>query len=320
MCLDNVLKALDEILSEDELFHTEKDYDSDDDEYETFYRVKMTPQKFGRIAKKHGGVRWGSRRTYTWRAEDICSVLSYCRSSKKVQEEEVYVTFLIQVMIPDVLNLSVSYKKKMIDTQYPGTYVNVEAIGGVLRSIYSQDESEYHGAVGKLADELHPLLEALISYEPLGICGLFASIDHNSNLPSEGRLELDTWEQRSDRSKDAHKLLTATMNQKTFSAPIGIICDNNQGCRGYKRKDLTSLYNSPFWKANSTDQQEIREEVTDDQSVQCQICLERKINTALSCGHLFCHSCLETHKEHQSRNENCPVCKTRSYKRLRVFV
>lgn len=320
MCLDNVLKALDEILSEDELFHTEKDYDSDDDEYETFYRVKMTPQKFGRIAKKHGGVRWGSRRTYTWRAEDICSVLSYCRSSKKVQEEEVYVTFLIQVMIPDVLNLSVSYKKKMIDTQYPGTYVNVEAIGDVLRSIYSQDESEYHGAVGKMADDLHPLLEALISYEPLGICGLFASIDHNSNLPSEGVLGLYTWEQRSKRTKDAHKLLTTKINEKTFSVPIGIICDNNQGCRGYKRKDLTSLYNSPFWKANSTDQQEIREEVTEDQSVQCQICLERKINTALSCGHLFCHSCLETHKEHQSRNESCPVCKTRSYKRLRIFV
>lgn len=316
MCLDNVLKALDEILSEDELFHIEKDYDSDDEE--TFYRVKMTPMKFGRIAKKHGGVRWGSRRTYTWRADDICTVLSYSRSSKKVQcEDEAYVNFLIQVMIPDVLNLSFSCKKKMIDTQYPGAYVNVEAIGGVLRSMYSHDVPEYHGALGKMVDELHPLLEALISYEPLGICGLFASIDA---WRSEERTELDTFSQRNDRMKDAFKLLTTKMNEKTFSVPIGITCDNNQGCRGYKHKDLKSLYNSPFWKADSTDQQEIREEVTDDQSIQCQICLERKINTALSCGHLFCHSCLETHKEHQSRNESCPVCKTRSYKRLRVFV
>jgi hypothetical protein len=153
----------------------------------------------------------------------------------------------------------------MIDTQYPGAYVNVEAIGGVLRSMYSHDRSEYHGAVGKMVDELHPLLEALISYEPLGICGLFACIDAWS-LPSEERTELDTWSQRNDRTKDAHKLLTTKMNEKTFSVPIGITCDNNQGCRGYKRKDLTSLYNSPFWKADSTDQQEIKEEAAEDQS------------------------------------------------------
>ncbi len=57
--------------------------------------------------------------------------------------------------------------------------------------------------------------------------------------------------------------------------------------------------------------------LTNNEELQCKICLENRINAATQCGHTFCLPCL------RSLNNNsklCPICKTEISKVTKLFI